>query len=934
MQDKMPGSQLGLLMVLLALTLCLVCPAYAAESPAASIKVVMNNNYPPFSFLDDAGKLQGILVDEWRLWEQKTGRKAELHAMDWNQAQRRMDAGEFDVIEAIFFNESRAKKYDFSKPYYTIEAPAFFNSNITGINSADSLRGFVVAVMSGDSVIDVLKRHGVTHLLEFDSYQSIINAAQQGKVVVFVADKPAALYYLYKTGLYQKFKQSPPIDKGELYRAVRKGNKAMLAGIERGFAGISKSELSAIEAKWYGSAPYTVQPPKYLLPAAAGAAGLVLLLCVWNFTLRRLVAARTVDLTREIEVSRQTAEELRRSEERFEAIFNSVSEAIFINAPETGDILDVNQRVYEMFGYSREEARGIHIETISSGVSPFTQQEAIQYLRKAAQGTPQLFEWQGRERNGRVFWIEMTVRKARLGDKDRLLVTVRDISGRKQGEEALRKSEEKYRDIFEYSPIAIFQSTQAGGFLSVNPALVAMFGYDSPAQMMASISDIPNQIFVQPEQRSELIREVLASGSFVRREVDYRRRDGSEFIANLYMRVVRDDSGAVQFLEGFVEDITERKRAEERNLRLAAIVDSSDDAIIGKTLEGAITSWNKGAERIFGYTEAEMIGNPITLLIPSEHRDEVSLVRDKIRNGEHIEHFEAVRIRKDGEHIYMSLTFSPVMDGQGRIVGVSSIGRDITELKKVQRMLLENARINRELEIAEEIQESFLPACPPQLPGLLMACCCQPAAHVGGDYYDFFTPEAGMVDLVIADITGHNIGAALLMTETHSVLHAKVRGSRSPGKLLAAVNDLLYDDLCRAELQISMFYARFDRENSMLTFANAGHNRPLLYRSRDGVLEELDADGLLLGIMRGVRFEEKSVGVDTGDILLMYTDGVTEAENVQGEPFGAGRLGRIVTAQCQGHPQQMIDTILAELATFSEAISRADDVTMVAIKII
>jgi sigma-B regulation protein RsbU (phosphoserine phosphatase) len=130
-----------------------------------------------------------------------------------------------------------------------------------------------------------------------------------------------------------------------------------------------------------------------------------------------------------------------------------------------------------------------------------------------------------------------------------------------------------------------------------------------------------------------------------------------------------------------------------------------------------------------------------------------------------------------------------------------------------------------------------------------------------------------------------------------------------------------------------MFYARLETETYTLIYANAGHNRPLLYRCRDGSLEELDGDGLLLGIKTGVYFEEKSCAVETGDILLMYTDGVAEAENMQEEVFGVERLGKIVVAQSQGHPQEIIDAILTGLAGFSGTKPRSDDVTMVAIKI-
>jgi sigma-B regulation protein RsbU (phosphoserine phosphatase) len=396
---------------------------------------------------------------------------------------------------------------------------------------------------------------------------------------------------------------------------------------------------------------------------------------------------------------------------------------------------------------------------------------------------------------------------------------------------------------------------------------------------------------------------------------------------------VFDDNGKFIGTRGSFSDITNRKQTEERNLRLAAIVDSSDDAIIGKTLDGIITSWNKGAEKIYGYSEEEVLGTSIAMRVPPEHRDEVFLVHEKIKRGEHIEHFETVRTRKNGERIFMSLTYSPVKDAQNRVVAVSAIGRDITEQKKAERLLLDNVRFSRELEIAQEVQQSFLSACPTQLPGLLLACCCLPATHVGGDYYDFFTPEVDLVDLVIADITGHSLGAALLMTETRSVLHAKVGAGRSPGKLLAAVNDLLHDDLSRAELQISMFYARLETETGTLLYANAGHNRPLLYRPQDGSLEELDSDGLLLGIKTGIAFEEQSRDVVTGDILLLYTDGVTEAENAQEEVFGIARLGQIIATQSQRHPQEIINAILAGLANFSGSKPRSDDVTMVAIKI-
>jgi PAS domain S-box-containing protein len=126
------------------------------------------------------------------------------------------------------------------------------------------------------------------------------------------------------------------------------------------------------------------------------------------------------------------------------------------------------------------------------------------------------------------------------------------------------------------------------------------------------------------------------------------------------------------------------KRAEEARSRLAAIVESSDDAIIGKTLEGTILSWNMGAEKIYGYSSQEITGQPISLLIPPAQSHELPLIVEKLRNGEHIEHFETQRVRKDGKEIDVSLTVSPIIDSTGNITGASSIARDITERKRAE----------------------------------------------------------------------------------------------------------------------------------------------------------------------------------------------------------------------------------------------------------
>jgi ABC-type amino acid transport substrate-binding protein len=168
-----------------ALFLLLLFPAATAfgeTTPPQSIRVVMDNNYPPYVFQDNDGKLQGILIDQWRLWEKKTGIKIEIQAMDWGEALRRMKAGEFDVIDTIFKTDERIAFFDFSKPYARIEVPIFFQRDISGITDLKSLKGFPVAAKTGDAAADLLKQNGINTVLLFNNYESIIKAAQQRKV--------------------------------------------------------------------------------------------------------------------------------------------------------------------------------------------------------------------------------------------------------------------------------------------------------------------------------------------------------------------------------------------------------------------------------------------------------------------------------------------------------------------------------------------------------------------------------------------------------------------------------------------------------------------------------------------------------------------------------------------------------------------------------
>lgn len=259
-----------------------------------------------------------------------------------------------------------------------------------------------------------------------------------------------------------------------------------------------------------------------------------------------------------------------------------------------------------------------------------------------------------------------------------------DITNRKRMEEALRQAEEKYHSIFDNAVEGIFQTTPDGQYLSVNPALARMYGYDSPEDLIRSVRDIAHDVYVNPAYRAEIMR--LLDGRDVLRGVEYEvyRRDGGTIWISESVRAVRNDHGQIEYYEGSIEDITERKRSEEAHTQLAAIVECSYDAVIS-VARGCITSWNPAAERLLGYSVGEILGKPRTVLEPPGRRDEEDRMLDLVLQGERLHDVEAQRVRKDGRIIDVSLTVFPVRDMAGHITAASAIVRDITERKRAEQ---------------------------------------------------------------------------------------------------------------------------------------------------------------------------------------------------------------------------------------------------------
>jgi PAS domain S-box-containing protein len=269
------------------------------------------------------------------------------------------------------------------------------------------------------------------------------------------------------------------------------------------------------------------------------------------------------------------------------------------------------------------------------------------------------------------------------------------LLARRRAEEDLWKQSEWLRITLASIGDAVICTDSGGRVTYLNrmaEALTGWAGGEAGGRPLPEVFRIVNERTREPAENPAL--RALREGTIVglANHTVLIARDGTERPIDDSAAPLRDEGGATLGAVLVFRDVSERKRAEETQAFLAAIVQSSEDAIVSKTLEGVIRSWNAGAERLFGYTAREAVGRPITLIIPPERLDEEQEILARIRGGERVEHFETVRVTKDGRRLDISLSVSPVRDGAGRVVGASKVARDITDRKKAEQALREADR--------------------------------------------------------------------------------------------------------------------------------------------------------------------------------------------------------------------------------------------------
>jgi len=255
------------------------------------------------------------------------------------------------------------------------------------------------------------------------------------------------------------------------------------------------------------------------------------------------------------------------------------------------------------------------------------------------------------------------------------------------------------------------------------------------------------------------------------------------------------------------------------------------------------------------------------------------------------------------------------------------------ETARLHQEEVKRQRLEEELAIGRQIQLSLLPEGCPVVPGWEFAAVYRPARHVGGDLYDFIQlpGESGHWGMVIADVTGKGIPAALFMAFSRTAIRSEAMNGRSPATILQRANRLIVRDI-RYRLFLSAFYATLDTRSGRLTYANGGHNWPLWRQADTGETCWLAARGVVLGAFQDVELEEGTVEVRPGDLLVFYTDGVTEARSPGGALFGEERLRAAVRANADAGAQQVQEAIVAAVEAFTGDTPQSDDLTLFVVK--
>lgn len=521
--------------------------ATAEAKEPTRIVIGGGDSFEPLMFLNADGEPDGMWVDLWQLWSEKTGVEVELRLMDWADTIPMLLKAEVDAVDGVTYTPERAKFLDLSSSYTELSSYIYFHESIGGVKELTDLSGFPVGVIGGSHVEDHLRTKAPKlRPVPYVSYEEIVQAAIQGRLRVFVGEDPIIPFLFAKMGHRITFRRTEaPIISSDMRTVVRKGNTELLALIERGHKAISPAELQGIRDEWAGVSMASQFPLQWVIGGVAILFAGIALLLLWNTQLKKRVVAAT--------------RTIREREERLRSFGNAIPDLAFM-LDEDGRFLEILTANEELLYKDLSEVKNSYIHEILPGDVAELSMEMIQ--RTIATGNNQIFEYKLDFPTGeRWFEARLSPILGISGDKQMVTCIARDITDSKKAEIDLKMEKERLQVLIEESPFGVSLIGEDGHYKYVNPKFTEIFGY--------SMEDIPTRdewfrkAYPDREYRKQAVstwindKQVSATGEARSRTFIVKCKDGTKKDIHFRSVTLETEDQLVIY-----EDFTEKKLLE------------------------------------------------------------------------------------------------------------------------------------------------------------------------------------------------------------------------------------------------------------------------------------------------------------------------------------------------------------------------------------
>jgi sigma-B regulation protein RsbU (phosphoserine phosphatase) len=544
--------------------------------------------------------------------------------------------------------------------------------------------------------------------------------------------------------------------------------------------------------------------------------------------------------------------------------------------------------------------------------------------------------------------------------------TIRCVIERQLERVVLIDEKENYHGIFDHLVEGIFRTTPDGHYLLANIALARIYGYNSPMELMAGITDIGRNLYVNPARRDEFVRLMQQGDTLTGFESEIYRKDGRTIWISENCRAVRDPQGKLLYYEGTVEDITHHRQTEislqNSESLYHSLVETMPQGVFRRDIQGRFTFANQPYCKYHRMKPEDIIGKTDFDLYPKEAaekywRDDVSIME----KGETVEILEESQPLGAKEKQYLHVLKTPLRDEAGNVIGLQGMFWDVTEKRRAEEQIRrttaelahsreelraknavmeENLRMAREVQLAMLLQQfpTFPQHVPPEQSVFQFAHRYLPAETIGGDFFSVSALSETEVGVFICDVTGHGVRSSLVTAMIRALVEELKPLAHDPGMFLRKLNSDLNSILktTGSLMLTTAFYLVANWQTGVMRFANAGHPKPLHVRRRANEVELLyNAAGKsqpALGLFDNPQYETTEARLEAGDLVMLFTDGLYEVQGPNDELYSQERLLLDVKIRAQKPAAPLFDELLETVRAFSVDREFEDDVCLVAME--